>query len=165
MIKGYARVLGDNVDTDAIIPARYCTTFNEDLGLHLLEGEDPNFLKRLKKGDMIVAGSNFGCGSAREHAPVAIKSAGISAVIAKSFSRTFFRNAINIALPVLELSNANEIREDDLIEINTDQNVIRNLMTSKEYLAAPFPEYIKQVIDAGGIIEFARRRLAEKKSS
>ena len=127
MLKGYARVFGDNIDTDAIIPARYCTSFNEDLGLHLFEGEDPTFLKRLKKGDMIVAGSNFGCGSAREHAPVAIKSAGISAVIAKSFSRTFFRNAINIALPVLELSDADEIRENDLIEIDTDQNVIRNL--------------------------------------
>jgi 3-isopropylmalate/(R)-2-methylmalate dehydratase small subunit len=165
MLKGYAHLFGDNVDTDAIIPARYCTSFHEELGLHLFEGEDPDFVKRLKKGDIIVAGSNFGCGSAREHAPVAIKSAGISAVIASSFSRTFFRNAINIALPVLELTQTNEIREDDLIEIDTDQNVIRNLTKLTEYKAAPYPDYIKQVIDAGGIIEFARRRLTEKKST
>lgn len=162
MFKGQVRKFGDNIDTDAIIPARYCTSFNEELGLHAMEGENPLFAKRMKKGDIIVAGTNFGCGSAREHAPLAIKAAGISAVIAKSFSRTFFRNAINIALPVLELPEAEEIQDSDLIEIDPDQNVICNLTTAKEYRAAPYPEYIKQVIEAGGIIEFARRRLAEK---
>jgi 3-isopropylmalate/(R)-2-methylmalate dehydratase small subunit len=164
ILKGVAIKVGENVDTDAIIPAKYCTSYSEkDLSQHVMEGIDPAFQQRMKReGTILIAGSNFGCGSAREHAPIAIKGSAISAVIAVSISRTFFRNAINIGLPVFELPDAEEINEGDSIEINTDTCLIRNITAGGIHQATPFPESIRQIIDAGGLIEFAKRRLAEK---
>jgi 3-isopropylmalate/(R)-2-methylmalate dehydratase small subunit len=164
ILKGVAIKVGDNIDTDGIIPAKYCHSYSEkELSKHVMEGVDSGFQQRIKReGSILIAGSNFGCGSAREHAPLAIKGSVISAVIAVTFSRTFFRNAINIGLPVFELSEADQINEGDSIEINTDSCAVTNVSTGKIFQAVPFPESVKQIIDAGGLIEYAKRRLAEK---
>ena len=164
ILKGTAVKVGENIDTDAIIPAKYCTSYSEkDLSKHVMEGVDAAFQQRMKsESTILIAGSNFGCGSAREHAPIAIKGSAISAVIAASFSRTFFRNAINIGLPVFELPDAEQVNEGDSIEINTDNCSVRNMTSGKTYQAQPFPESVRQIIDAGGLIEYAKRRLAEK---
>jgi 3-isopropylmalate/(R)-2-methylmalate dehydratase small subunit len=162
-MKGKAICVGDNIDTDAIIPGRYCISFREDdLGPHLFEGIDPSLKDRVKPGDFIVAGSNFGCGSAREHAVIAMRSAGVAAVIAKSFSRTFFRNAINVALPVLESEDAEQIHDGDLLEIDLSHFSVRNLTRGKEYSATPYPDYVQQIMDSGGMVEFARKKLKGK---
>ena len=145
---------GDNVDTDVIIPARYLNTSEPaELAKHCMEDLDADFSKKIKKGDLMIAGENFGCGSSREHAPIAILASGISVVIAKSFARIFYRNAINIGLPIVECPEAaEEIREGDEVEVDLDQGIINNLTTGNTYQTAPFPEFIQKIIQAGGLV-------------
>ena len=164
-IRGYVIKYGDNIDTDVIIPARHCTRFDPDhLAQHCMEDLDADFLRKRKPGDIIVAGNNFGCGSSREVAPLAIKSASISCIIARSFARIFYRNAINVGLPILECAEVSACsREGDHMEVDLTTGIIRNLTTQKMFRAAPFPEVIRQIIKAGGLVEFARQRLREKR--
>jgi len=145
---------GDNVDTDVIIPARYLnTSVPSELAAHCMEDLDKSFVSRVKSGDIIVAGQNFGCGSSREHAPIAIKASGVSLVIAKSFARIFYRNAINIGLAIVECPEAAaEIGESDEVEADLDSGIIRDLTTGKEYATAPFPEFVQKIIENGGLI-------------
>lgn len=160
-LKGRAWKYGDNVDTDVIIPARYLNTSDpKELSEHVLEDLDPDFRERMKKGDIIVAGENFGCGSSREHAPLAIKASGVSCVIAKSFARIFYRNAINIGLPILESREAVEfVKDGDILEIELEKGVIRNLSSGEEYRFASFPDFVMNILRAGGLVEYTRRRL------
>ncbi|MBR6419041.1 MAG: 3-isopropylmalate dehydratase small subunit [Oscillospiraceae bacterium] len=153
--QGTAVKYGDNVDTDVIIPARYLNTGDPAaLAAHCMEDLDSSFVKRVKPGDMIVAGQNFGCGSSREHAPIAIKASGISVVIAESFARIFYRNAINIGLPIVECpAAAKAISAGDTVEADLGAGVIRNLTTGAEFGTAPFPPFIQQIIEAGGLVE------------
>ncbi len=152
--KGRVFKYQDNVDTDVIIPARYLNTFDpQELAAHCLEDLDPEFSKKVKTGDIIVAGKNFGCGSSREHAPLAIKAAGVSCVIAATFARIFYRNAINIGLPILECPEAVQWTEDgDELVVDFDQGKIVNLTKNKEFQAEPFPEFMKQIMAADGLI-------------
>ena len=146
---------GDNVDTDVIIPARYLNTSDhKELASHCMEDIDKSFVTRVKQGDIITAGQNFGCGSSREHAPIAIKASGVSLVIAKSFARIFYRNAINIGLAIVECPEAaEEISEGDTVEADLDNGIIRNISTGKEYRTAPFPEFVQKIIENGGLME------------
>ena len=161
--KGSVHRYGDNVDTDVIIPARYLNTTNhKELAAHCMEDIDADFVKKAKKGDIMVAGSNFGCGSSREHAPIVIKESGISCVIAKSFARIFYRNAINIGLPILECEQAGEkIAAGDEVEINFDTGVITNITKSESYQAAAFPEFIKNIIASGGLLNSIQKDAAK----
>ncbi len=145
----------DNVDTDVIIPARYLNTPDaKELALHCMEDIDTDFVKKMQSGDVMVAGFNFGCGSSREHAPLVIKTCGVGCVIAKSFARIFYRNAINIGLPILECEEAaEEINSDDKVKIDFDTGIIANLTTGKEYKAQPFPEFIQNIIKSGGLLK------------
>lgn len=145
---------GDNIDTDVIIPARYLNTSDaSELSKHCMEDIDKSFAEKVKKGDVIVAGWNFGCGSSREHAPLVIKTCGTGCVIAKSFARIFYRNAINIGLPILECPEAcDEISENDRIRIDFDTGKIKNLTTGKEYSSEPFPPFIQEIIKSGGLL-------------
>ncbi|MBR2209522.1 MAG: 3-isopropylmalate dehydratase small subunit [Synergistaceae bacterium] len=149
-----AHKYGDHVDTDVIIPARYLASQDaKELASHCMEDIDKDFHAKVKEGDIIVAGLNFGCGSSREHAPVAIKASGISCVIAKSFARIFYRNAINIGLAILECPEAaSDIDDNDEVKINFDTGVITNETKNKTYQAEPFPEFIKNMIKDGGLI-------------
>jgi len=161
LIKGRTWRFGADIDTDAIIPARYLNTSDpEELALHVMEDADPGFPEKVKAGDIIVADKNFGCGSSREHAPIAIKAAGIGAVVAKSFARIFYRNAFNIGLPIFESSEASEkIREGDEIEIDADSGLIRNLTRNEQYQAKPIPSFMQELIKAGGLVEWTRRKI------
>lgn len=158
MINGKSWKYGDNVNTDEIIPARYLNTTDEkELAAHCMEDIDKDFVKKADKGDIIVAGENFGCGSSREHAPIAIKALGISCVIAKSFARIFFRNAINIGLPIFESKEAcTEISDGDNVKVDLNSNVITNLTTNKEYSFTPFADEMKDIIEAGGLMEYTK---------
>ncbi len=146
---------GDNIDTDVIIPARYLSTWlPEELAKHCMEDIDKDFVNKVQKGDIMVGGANFGCGSSREHAPIAIKASGISCVIAKDFARIFFRNAINIGLPILECAEASaDIAPGDEVSVDFDTGVITNLTKNKTYQAAAFPPFMQDIINAGGLIE------------
>jgi len=161
VLKGKAYKTGDNIDTDVIIPARYCTSFTpEDLGPHCMEDLDKDFLKKCQPGAFIVAGRNFGCGSSRENAPIAIKGAGIAAVIAQSFARIFFRNSINIGLPIFESPEAaGDIQQEDLLEIDPNSGVIANITRNKKYKSTPYPKIMQEIIDSGGMIGFVKKRL------
>lgn len=152
--KGKVIKYGDNIDTDVIIPARYLSTsVPSELAKHCMEDIDTSFVTRVKDGDIMVGGANFGCGSSREHAPIAIKASGISCVIAKDFARIFFRNSINIGLPILECPEASEdIDEGNEVEINFDTGVITNITKGKSYQAAAFPPFMQEIITAGGLI-------------
>ena len=152
--KGFVHKYPDNVDTDVIIPARYLNTPNaKELASHCMEDIDADFTKKVKDGDIMVGGWNFGCGSSREHAPLAIKTAGISCVIAKTFARIFYRNAINIGLPILECEAAsNGIEAGDEVEVSFDTGVITNITKGETYQAEPFPEFIQEIIKAGGLM-------------
>lgn len=152
--KGHVHKYGDNVDTDVIIPARHLnTTDHKELASHCMEDIDIDFVKKVKSGDIMVGGENFGCGSSREHAPIAIKASGIDCVIAKTFARIFYRNAINIGLPILECPAASEgIENGDEVSINFDTGVITNLTRGETYQALPFPEFIKDIMAKGGLI-------------
>ncbi len=155
---------GDNVDTDAIIPARYLnTTVESELASHCMEDIDAAFAKGVRTGEIIVAGANFGCGSSREHAPLAIKASGIACVVAKSFARIFYRNALNIGLPILECAPAVEATEaGQTLEVNLAQGTIRNTSTGKVYQAAAYPPFMLELIAAGGLVPYTKRKLAEK---
>ena len=161
--KGSVHRYGDNVDTDVIIPARYLnTTDHKELAAHCMEDIDADFVKKAKKGDIMVAGSNFGCGSSREHAPIVIKESGISCVVAKSFARIFYRNAINIGLPILECEQAGEkIAAGDEVEIDFDTGVITNITKSESFQAAAFPEFIKNIIASGGLLNSIQKDTAK----
>ncbi len=164
MLRGRAHTYGKNVDTDVIIPGKYCNLVDQaELGKHAMEGIDPEFATRVRAGDIIVADTNFGCGSSREVAPIAIKGAGVSAVIAKSFARIFYRNAINIGLPILECPEAvDAIAAGDEIEIDPAAGAIRNRTKGTSYKAAEFPPFMRSLIEAGGLIPYVERRLAER---
>jgi 3-isopropylmalate/(R)-2-methylmalate dehydratase small subunit len=155
---------GNDIDTDAIIPAVYLvTTDPAELGAHAMEGStQPDFAQNVATGDVVVAGANFGCGSSREHAPVALVGAGVSCVIARSFARIFFRNAINIGLPVLECPDAAEgISAGDEVVVDLATGAIRNETTGASFQAQPMPEFMRAIFDAGGLVPFARRRLEQ----
>ena len=149
---------GDNVNTDEIIPARYLNTTDvKELASHCMEDIDPEFVKKAEKGDIIVAGGNFGCGSSREHAPISIKAFGISCVIAKSFARIFFRNAINIGLPIFESEEASaEMNDGDEVKVDINSGKITNLTTNREYSFTPFADEMKDIIQAGGLMEYIK---------
>ncbi len=153
-VRGNILKYGNNVDTDVIIPARYLnTTDKAELASHCMEDLDKSFVKKVKAGDVMVAGRNFGCGSSREHAPIAIKESGISLIIAESFARIFYRNAINIGLPIVECPEAaKEIGNSDEIEMDFDTGVIKNITSGKTYAAEPFPKFIQSIITAGGLV-------------
>ncbi len=152
---------GDDVDTDAIIPARYLNTSDPaELARHCMEDADPTFSAKLSPGDIIVAGKNFGCGSSREHAPIAIKAAGIACVIAESFARIFYRNAINIGLPILEAAEASRcLAEGDRVEVDLEKGEIRHLEKGEVYRAVPFPPFMQELIAAGGLINYVRQKV------
>ncbi|MEI8129708.1 MAG: 3-isopropylmalate dehydratase small subunit [bacterium] len=154
-------IYGDNVDTDVIIPARYLNTSEpSELAKFCMEDIDKNFAKEVKEGDVIVAGENFGCGSSREHAPIAIKASGVKAVIAKSFARIFFRNAINIGLVILKNSELpDEITKGDEIEVDIENGTIKNLSTGKKYSTTAYTGSIKELIDIGGLINYTKEKL------
>lgn len=165
IIKGKAWRFGDDIDTDAIIPARYLNTSDPlELARHVMEDADRDFPSKVQKGDIIVAGKNFGCGSSREHAPIAIKASGIQAVIAKTFARIFYRNSFNIGLPIFESPEASKaIREGDVIEIDADKGIIRNITKAEEYKARPIPPFMQELIEAGGLIEWTKKRLMKER--
>lgn len=151
---------GKDIDTDAIIPARYLNTSSpEELAKHCMEDADPAFPQKVQSGDIIVADKNFGCGSSREHAPICIKAAGVSCVIAKTFARIFFRNSINIGLPIFECPEAVDgIQEGDQVKVDADYGIITNLTTGKSYQAKPLPSSIQEIIKAGGLMEYVKQR-------
>ncbi len=151
---GIAYKYGDNVDTDVIIPARYLnTTDHQELSKHCMEDIDQGFVKKVQKGDILVAGKNFGCGSSREHAPIAIKASGIDCVIASTFARIFYRNAINIGLPILECEEAADgIEDGDEVQVDFDTGMITNITKQKSYQAEPFPQFIQNIIVSGGLL-------------
>lgn len=160
-LKGNVWRFGDDIDTDAIIPARYLNTSDpKELAQHVMEDADKAFPGKVKPGDIIVAGKNFGCGSSREHAPIALKAAGVGAVVAKSFARIFYRNAFNIGLPIFESVEASEkISEGDTVEIDGDAGIIKNLTTGEQYRANPIPPFMQELIASGGLIEWIKKRL------
>ena len=161
MQKGKVWKYGNNIDTDVIIPARYLNTAShEELAKHCMEDIDTNFSKQVNPTDIIVAAENFGCGSSREHAPIAIKASGIKAVIAKSFARIFYRNAINIGLVIIENDKIqNEIEENDQIELDLNNGLIKNITKNKQYKFSPYPEEIQKLINAGGLVNYTKEKL------
>ncbi|RKY89951.1 3-isopropylmalate dehydratase small subunit [candidate division KSB1 bacterium] len=164
---GKAHKYGDNIDTDVIIPARYCTSFHiEELAPHCLEDLDPDFVKKVSEGDILVTGENFGCGSSRENAPIAIKGAGISCVVAKSFARIFYRNAINIALPIFENREFVDITDTgDWIKVDLKKGFIENETKGKRFKISLFPDIIQEIIECGGMIGFVKKRIEAKRKS
>lgn len=157
-IKAKVWNFGDNIDTDLIIAARYLNTSDpQELAKHVMEDADPKFTIKMSVGDVIVAGENFGCGSSREHAPIALKAAGISAVIAKSFARIFYRNSFNMGLPIFELNESDEIKEGDEIEIIPDEGKIVNLTSGKSYKFNPIPPFMQELLSAGGLMNYAKQ--------
>lgn len=158
MIEGNAHILGDHINTDAIIPATYLVSHDPvELGSHLMEGIDPDFSSRVKSGDVIVAGENFGSGSSREHAPLAIKGAGVSCVIASSFARIFFRNAVNVGLPILESPEVVEATEEgDRLQVDLAAGTVENLTAGVSFSVPHYPEFMRRIIDAGGLIDYLK---------
>lgn len=165
--EGNAHRYGRDIDTDVIIPARYLTTtVPEELAKHCLEDLDPTFASKVQPGDILVAEENFGCGSSREHAPISIKAAGVSVVIAKSFARIFYRNSINIGLPIMECPEAVDgIKAGDRVAVDADTGTIRNLTTGKEFQAQPFPPFIQEIIEYGGLIPRTKAKLAKEQQA
>jgi 3-isopropylmalate/(R)-2-methylmalate dehydratase small subunit len=165
MLKGKVHKYGADVDTDVIIPARYLNVSEPaELAKHCMEDIDRDFVTRVEPGDIIMATTNFGCGSSREHAPLAIKAAGISCIIAKSFARIFFRNAINIGLPLLECSQAvDETDAGDILEVDLGSGKIKNLTSGMEFTASPYPRFMAELISAGGLIEHTKKRLLDRR--
>lgn len=163
-IHGQAHKYGDHVDTDVIIPARYLASSDaEELAAHCMEDIDAEFVAKVKPGDVIVAGRNFGCGSSREHAPLAIKTAGVAAVIAESFARIFYRNALNIGLPIIESEEAARgIEQEDEVEVDLEGGVIRNLTRGQSYTFAPLVGPAAELVEAGGLRQLVSRRLAAR---
>ncbi len=162
IIRGKVWTFGDDIDTDAIIPARYLTTTDmAELAVHLMEDADPSFPQKVSPGDLIVAGKNFGCGSSREHAPLALKGAGISCVIAENFARIFYRNAINIGLPILESAEAAAaLQEGEVVEVDLQNGVIQD-SSGRKYTAVPFPPFMQEIMARGGLINYVREKVKQ----
>lgn len=162
ILRGRVWKYGDNIDTDAIVPARYLnTTSEQELASHCMEDWDPTFVKGVQPGDIVVAGKNFGCGSSREHAPVALKASGIACVVAENFARIFFRNSLNIGLPILECPEAAQATEaGHILEIDLGTGRIFDVNTGSTYQATPYPDFMLALIEAGGLVEYTRRKLA-----
>ncbi|PIP19254.1 MAG: 3-isopropylmalate dehydratase small subunit [Candidatus Omnitrophica bacterium CG08_land_8_20_14_0_20_41_16] len=159
IIKGKVHKFGDDINTDDIISAKYLVSIDaKELGSHCMEAIVPDFTKKVTLGDIIVAGNNFGCGSSREHAPLAIKGCGVSAVLAKSFAAIFFRNAINIGLPFLESFDVDKIKEGDLVEIDLASGIIRNITQSQTYKTQGFPEFLQEIVKEGGLMNYIKYR-------
>lgn len=167
ILKGTAHKYGKNVDTDVIIPGRYCNLIDPvELGKHALEDLDANFVKKVKPGDLVVADTNFGCGSSREVAAVALKGAGVSGVVAKSFARIFFRNCINTGLPIFECpEGVDGINDGDQITVDAVRGVIKNETTGKEFKATQFPQFMQDLINMGGLLRYAEKRLEEQQAA
>jgi len=165
MLKGKVHKYGANVDTDVIMPARYLNISDPaELAKRCMEDIDPDFVSKVQRGDIIVATTNFGCGSSREHAPLAIKAAGVSCIIAKSFARIFFRNAINIGLPLLECDEAVDKTEaGDFLEVKLSNGQIKNLTNGMTFTAKPYPDFMAELISDGGLIEHTKKRLASRR--
>lgn len=161
MIEGKVWKFGDDVDTDVIIPARYLNTSDpEELAKHCMEDIDPNFSRKVSPGDIVVAGKNFGCGSSREHAPIAIKGAGIAAVVASSFARIFYRNSFNMGLPIFEAPGAvDRISAGDILVIDLERGVINNRTTGERYSTKPIPGFMRELIEAGGLMQYMRKKM------
>jgi 3-isopropylmalate/(R)-2-methylmalate dehydratase small subunit len=161
ILRGRVWIFGNDVDTDAIIPARYLNTSDpQELAAHVMEDADSGFSARVSRGDILVAGKNFGCGSSREHAPIAIKAAGIKAVVAKSFARIFFRNAFNIGLPIFESARLVEnVSEGDIIEIDAGKGVVKNVTRKEVHQAEPIPSFMQELIESGGLVQWTRKKL------
>lgn len=166
VIKGKVWKYGDDIDTDKIIPARYLnTTDPKELAKHCLEDEDPTFASKVQEGDILVAGKNFGSGSSREHAVISIKAAGVSAVVAKSFARIFFRNSINRALPIVECPEAVENTDTgDVLEVDLEKGIVRNITKGKEFSIKPFPQILFEIFNHGGLMNYAKARIEKAKS-
>lgn len=164
LIKGRVWKFGNDVDTDLIIPARYLnTTDPQELAVHCMEDADPEFARQVAAGDIIVAEKNFGCGSSREHAPIAIKGAGVACVIAGSYARIFYRNAVNVGLPILESPEAvAAIKSGDLVEVDLSAGTIKNLTRPAVYRSVPFPPFMQEIIQAGGLINHVRERMKNR---
>ncbi|MBA1437451.1 MAG: 3-isopropylmalate dehydratase small subunit [Epsilonproteobacteria bacterium] len=163
-INGKVWRFGKDIDTDLIIAARYLNTSDpKELAKHVMEDADPEFVNKMQPGDVIVADENFGCGSSREHAPIALKAAGVAAVVAPTFARIFYRNAFNMGLPIFELPEASEINEGDTITIDMDNGTITNQTTNKTYNFTPIPPFMQELIDAGGLMSFAKKEIEEGK--
>lgn len=164
-MKGKTWKFGNDIDTDLILPGRYLVLRDpKDLAEHLMEGADPEFPKKVKNGDLIVGGTNFGCGSSREHAPIAIKGAGVSAVIAESFARIFYRNAVNIGLPLIEIKNISKhIFEGDEIEIDMEKGILKNLNTNEEFEIKALPDFMLEILNEGGLIPYLKGHMDEIK--
>ncbi len=166
ILEGRVWIFGDNIDTDAIIAARYLSTVNpEELAKHLMEDIEPEFPKLVRPGDILVAGHNFGCGSSREHAPLAIKGAGVSCVIARSFARIFFRNAINIGMPILECPDDLSFLSPgkDILKVDLEKGLIAHVQSGQSWRAAPFPPFMQELISSGGLVEYVKKRLDQEK--
>ncbi|HMM37328.1 MAG TPA: 3-isopropylmalate dehydratase small subunit [Desulfovibrio sp.] len=163
IVTGKAHKVGDHIDTDAIIPARYLvTTDTAELGSHFMEGISADWNARVSKNDVLVAGENFGCGSSREHAPLAVLGAGIPVVVAKSFARIFYRNGFNMGLTLLEVGeDADKLRDGDQLEVDTKSGVIRNLTTGESVRCAPVPPSMQELVDAGGLVAYVKHRLTK----
>lgn len=162
-MQGKVWKFGDNIDTDLIIAARYLNTSEpRELAKHVMEDADPEFVAKMKEGDIIVAGENFGCGSSREHAPIALKAAGISAIIAPTFARIFYRNAFNMGLPIFELEESAEIHEGDTVKVDMEKGEVINISQAKTYKFTPIPDFMQELVDAGGLIEFAKQEIKKK---
>jgi len=158
ILKGKALKFGNDINTDDIIAAKYLVTTDEkELGKHCMENISPDFSAKAGPGDIVVAGKNFGCGSSREHAPRALKGCGISAVIARSFAGIFFRNSINVGMPFLQLEEADEIKEGDLLEIDLGSGIIKNLSANRTYKTEPFPEFLQQIVNEGGLMNWVKK--------
>lgn len=164
VFRGVAFVYGDNVNTDVIFPARYLNTTDPlQLAGHCMEDLDPSFIKNVKAGDVVLGGENFGCGSSREHAPIAIKTAGISVVIAKSYARIFYRNAFNVGLPILECPSAVEgTSTGDLLEVNIDTGLVKNQTKKCEFQAKPIPPFMKEILESGGLMKWVEKRRTKR---
>ena len=157
-INGKAVIFGDNINTDVIIPSKYLTTLDRsELAKHVMESLDPNFAEKAREGVIIVAGKNFGCGSSREQAPLVLKHVGVSAIIAKSFARIFYRNAINLGLPVIECVDAERIEHGDMLRIDLEGGFIKNLEKNEEYRFKPFPEEIWVILSSGGLVSYVKK--------
>ncbi|MFH1782478.1 MAG: 3-isopropylmalate dehydratase small subunit [Candidatus Omnitrophota bacterium] len=157
--KGKVWKFNNDVNTDEIIPARFLnTTDPKELGEHCMEDIDASFASKVSKGDIIVAGKNFGCGSSREHAQISIKGAGVACVIAESFARIFYRNAINVGLPILEIKDARNIKEGDYLEIDLEKGIVKDLTEEKDYKAQALPKFIQEIIKKGGLLNWIKKR-------
>ena len=162
-LQGKVWKFGAHIDTDLIIAARYLNTSEpSELAKHVMEDADPAFVSKMNEGDIIVAGENFGCGSSREHAPIALKAAGVSAIIAPTFARIFYRNAFNMGLPIFELEESAEIEEGDTVKVDMAKGEVINITQAKTYKFSPIPEFMQELVDAGGLIAFAKKEIREK---